>query len=69
VKKKDLDIDVCNYFIGSRVIGDGIPTKSAMKEIGSLMYRDLKDHGRQENYVKLKLNEVILNIQNLVWFT
>jgi hypothetical protein len=64
--KKDLDIYVCNYFIGSRIIADGIPTKSAMKEIVNTMYRDLKDHGRQENYLKLKLIEVIL--QDLVWF-
>jgi hypothetical protein len=46
MKKKDLDIDLCNNFIGVRIIADRITKNSTIKEVDSAMRCDLKEKGQ-----------------------
>jgi hypothetical protein len=58
MKKKDLDIDICNNFIGVRIIADGITKNSTIKEIGSAMRRDFQEKGQTGELFEVEGNNV-----------
>jgi hypothetical protein len=53
-KKKDAGFDVCNDFIGVRIIADGITKEAKIKDIDDAMRRDSKEKERTSELYEIE---------------